>query len=584
MDQVFYHFYLVMMILSLVGSLTVIVLSWQRRNSVAARVMMALATATFIWSIGFFLEVFVDTLAQKSILTNVGYIGSMSVPVCWLVFSLHYTGKGRLVRGWRLTPLLVIPAVTLALIWTNDAHFLMWSDEHLITSGAFVTTTKTYGAFFWIAYVHNYVLMFAGAVILIRRLFVGTPLYTGQVVSLIVATGLPLIWNFIYVFRVLDLPRKDLTPAMFAISAFAITLGLLRFRLFQVVPFAHKFIIRQLNDGILVFDNNNHLVEANPVALDVIGGDGGVIGQTLAEFASISPLLERISSMKFSMVEVPVKFNGDDLWYELQTMPMKDASGQQNGWLALIHNITERKKMQEQLISQDRLVSIGELTSGIAHEINNPLTSIIVLSELLLARTTDEKTRGDLSLLNSEAERTAKIVNNLLTFARKQPENKLPVDINEIIRKTLELRTYDHKVNNIRTIVEYGEDLPEILANAFQIQQVFFNIIINAEFFMVAEHKRGLLSITTSQVGNMIRAVVTDDGPGISGEQINRIFGPFYTTKEIGKGTGLGLSICHGIITEHGGKIWVESEPGKGAAFNVELPVYSGIRSESPPE
>jgi signal transduction histidine kinase len=137
----------------------------------------------------------------------------------------------------------------------------------------------------------------------------------------------------------------------------------------------------------------------------------------------------------------------------------------------------------------------------------------------------------------------------------------------------LELRAYEQKVSNINMITRFAPDLPEVKANAFQLQQVFINIIINAEYFMIKAHNRGTLTIATEQVDNIVRISIADDGPGIVKKNLLRMFSPFFTTKEVGKGTGLGLSICHGIVTEHGGRIYAESEVGKGATFIIELPI-----------
>lgn len=245
----------------------------------------------------------------------------------------------------------------------------------------------------------------------------------------------------------------------------------------------------------------------------------------------------------------------------------------QKQFQTLYRDITEYKKMQAQLIVNDRLASIGELVSGIAHELNNPLTGVIGFSELL-SRKKDlpDDVKEDLKVINREAQRTANIVRNLLTFARKQPQEKQPTDINKVIEAVLELRAYEQKVSNIQVDTRFAPDLPEIMANAFDLQQVFLNIIVNAEYAMLEAHGKGTITITTERVGDIIRASLADDGPGISKENLGHVFDPFFTTKEVGKGTGLGLSICYGTITEHGGKIYAESEPGKGATFIVELP------------
>ena len=258
---------------------------------------------------------------------------------------------------------------------------------------------------------------------------------------------------------------------------------------------------------------------------------------------------------------------------EVATSPIFNENGEVVASVHLIRDITERKRMEGQLLITDRLASIGELSSGIAHELNNPLTSVIGFSELLLDRDVPDDVKEDLEVINREAKRTAEVVRNLLTFARKHEAEKKPVDIHNIIQKVLELRAYEQKVSNIEVNTRFAPDLPEITADGFQLQQVFINIIINAEHFMTEAHRRGTLTITTERLGDIIRASFADDGPGIAKENLGHLFDPFFTTKEVGKGTGLGLSICYGIITEHGGRIYAESKLGKGATFVVELPI-----------
>jgi PAS domain S-box-containing protein len=259
--------------------------------------------------------------------------------------------------------------------------------------------------------------------------------------------------------------------------------------------------------------------------------------------------------------------------FQMSTSPILDEKGEVVATVHIAKDITEHKRMEEQLAVTDRLSSIGELAAGIAHELNNPLTSVIGFSQLLLDKDVSDDVREDIKIIYREAQRSAEVVKNLLTFARKQAPVKQPVNINSVIEKVLELRAYEQRVNNIRVNTQFAPNLPEIMADYFQLQQVFLNIVINAEYFMIEAHKRGTLTITTERTGEIIRAYFTDDGPGIAEENLGHLFDPFFTTKEVGKGTGLGLSICHGIITEHGGRMYAESELGKGATFVVELPI-----------
>ncbi len=260
---------------------------------------------------------------------------------------------------------------------------------------------------------------------------------------------------------------------------------------------------------------------------------------------------------------------------EITASPIFDEKGEVVGTVHIAEDITERKKIQEQLIVTDRLSSVGELASGIAHELNNPLTGVIGFAQLLLEKDVSDDVREDIRVIYGEAQRAAQVVKGLLTFARKHTPVKQLVNINSIIDKVLELRAYEQRVSNIQVNTRFPPDLPEIMADYFQLQQVFLNIIINAEHFMIEARNRGVLTITTERAGDIIKASFADDGPGISKENLGYLFDPFFTTKEVGKGTGLGLSICHGIITEHGGRIYAESELDKGATFVIELPIRS---------
>jgi len=192
-----------------------------------------------------------------------------------------------------------------------------------------------------------------------------------------------------------------------------------------------------------------------------------------------------------------------------------------------------------------------------------------------------EDMREDLTLINNEARRAANVARNLLAFGGKHAPVKQLDQINSIIEDVLELRAYEHKSSNIDIERHLATDLPEIMVDYFQMQQVFMNIIINAEYFMVEAHGRGTLNITTQKENGTVRISFTDDGPGITPETLNRIFDPFFTTKEAGKGTGLGLSICHSIVTEHGGQIYVRSQLGKGTTIFIELPVENRAQVKS---
>jgi len=246
--------------------------------------------------------------------------------------------------------------------------------------------------------------------------------------------------------------------------------------------------------------------------------------------------------------------------------------------VVFIRDITERKQageirkeLQQELYLSSRLAAIGRLAAGVAHQINNPLTGILGFSERLLRKSTSKEATRDLERIHSEAARTAKIVQNLLTFARRHKPKKECVNVNDILQKALELRAYELKTSNIEVALDLAPSLPCITGDFHQIQEVFLNLILNAEQAMTEAHRGGKLSIKTQQTKDYIRISFADDGPGIPAKYLDKLFDPFFTTREEKGGTGLGLSVCHGIITEHEGTIYAQSKPGKGTTFFVEL-------------
>jgi PAS domain S-box-containing protein len=235
---------------------------------------------------------------------------------------------------------------------------------------------------------------------------------------------------------------------------------------------------------------------------------------------------------------------------------------------------------QEQLLQSEKMAAVGQLISGVAHELNNPLTAILGYSQLLAS---DKYVSGQgadyVSKLYKQARRTHRIVNNLLSFARQQKPERLPVRINQVVEDTLVLREYDLRVNNIHLHRDLERDLPLTGADANQLQQVFLNILNNAVDAILERSDRGEIWVRTSRSDQSIITEFVDSGPGI--QDTHRVFDPFYTTKPVGKGTGLGLSICYGIISEHGGEISVRNAAGQGACVSVSLPILPVSVSEN---
>ena len=250
--------------------------------------------------------------------------------------------------------------------------------------------------------------------------------------------------------------------------------------------------------------------------------------------------------------------------------------------VAFIRDITERKQaeekekqLQQELILASRLATVGEMAAGIAHEINNPLTGVIGFSDLLMKKDIPDDIRKDVNIIYDGAQRIASITGRMLSYTRQYKPERTSVNINGIIETTLAMRAYEMKSSGIQLETRLDPDLPITTADAGQLQQVFLNIILNAETEMITAHGRGNLLVKTERIDNTIRVSFRDDGSGIAKEDLDKIFNPFFTTREVGKGAGLGLSVCHGIISQHGGKIYAQSRSGKGATFFVGLPIVT---------
>ncbi len=260
---------------------------------------------------------------------------------------------------------------------------------------------------------------------------------------------------------------------------------------------------------------------------------------------------------------------------------------------ALMRDVSDRKQLEDQsrdlysqLLQAEKMAALGTTISGVAHELNNPLATILTWAERLTERDLDPSAHRGVETILREAERAARIVRNLLTFARKRHTTRTMVDVNHVVRETLSLRAYEQRVTNISVIDALASGIPPVFADPHQIQQVLLNLVINAEQAMLTTNGRGTLMVRTWQNPDHESIVleVNDDGPGVPEDVRTKIFDPFFTTKEVGKGTGLGLTVAYAIVEEHGGRMWLVSEPGEGASFYVELPVSGGkLKAEATP-
>jgi PAS domain S-box-containing protein len=267
----------------------------------------------------------------------------------------------------------------------------------------------------------------------------------------------------------------------------------------------------------------------------------------------------------------------DGTWRNMRASasPLFDAENKLSGAIVSVRDVTLEKKLEQQIIQSERLAAMGQMIGGFAHELNNPLTSILGMSELLQEGEAPESVRKQMVVLQQQARRAAEIVQNLMYFSRPPAPGKSPIDLGELVQRTLHLHAYSLRKNNITVDFLKEASIPAVSGDAHQLMQVFLNLILNSEQAMREVRDRGTLRIRIEKNEKSVAVTFQDDGPGISPEILPNIFDPFYTTKRPGRGTGLGLSICKAILREHSGNVEAASGPGGGAVFTVTLPLTS---------
>ncbi|MDI6761751.1 MAG: response regulator [Thermodesulfobacteriota bacterium] len=341
-----------------------------------------------------------------------------------------------------------------------------------------------------------------------------------------------------------------------------------------------KVIFNAIEEGISIHDTNFNILRANQRLArilnkklsDLIGKRCYEVIHHLSEPLKGCPCLQAIETKKFANAEVKIPHLKGE--FNISIYPLPNAEGGLKGFVHIMRDITEQKRLQGELVQLEKLSGLGELISCVAHELNNPLTSVIGYAQLLKgSKEVSEEIKEDLERLHDEAMRTSGIVQKFLAFARKRKSEKSYVNINEILRSTVALKSYDSKANNVAVVEDFQADLPRTMADPQQLQQIFLNLLTNAEYAMKEAHGRGRLEIQTrfDLERSLIRISFKDNGSGISEENLSKVFESFFTTKETG--TGLGLNVSYKIVQEHGGTIFVKSRLGEGATFTVELPI-----------
>jgi len=343
----------------------------------------------------------------------------------------------------------------------------------------------------------------------------------------------------------------------------------------------NKNILNNTQSMILVLDTAGLVSYANRRCFEAGYREQDLLGRPLVELVTparrplLAEALERtLQGAALDNLEIPLfRGSGTPGQFSISLSPMRDEQGEINSVVVVMTDITDAASLQAKLMHTEKMAALGQLVSGVAHEVNNPLAAIVGFTDLLLENpAVPDDAKEELQVILQEAQRTRVIVQNLLSFARQMPAQREPAQVNTILKQTMKLRAYDLENHGVELTEKYAVELPMVIGDPHQLQQVFLNILNNAYDAVQETRRTGRIEVQTLHRADKIEIIFRDNGPGIF--QIDRIFDPFFTTKEVGKGTGLGLSICYGIIQAHRGEIVAKNNPdGDGSTFIVRLPI-----------
>jgi len=558
-----------------------------KKGGEAVRFFGLMMLANAIWSLGYGFELASTTLRQAKFFINIEYLGISGLPLTWFLFCLKLSGKEHWYKHpLRFALLVAVPAATVLLVWTNHYHHLHYKDYYLDKSGDFPTVTLHEGISYWVFAAYFYVLLAIGSGLLIIKFSKADPIYKSQNYSIIIAAAIPWLTNVSYLAGFRPIKNLDLTPFAFIGTIFLISLGIYRFRLFDILPVAREKVLDLMQDGFLVLDNQLRLIDHNRTFRKYLPDPGSrkIIGMPLEILlpgqATLFDFLKAHRSGKLELIVETSKEKFDleaDIGYLNENKLNNEAVIIKFQDLTTLRADSLRSKMQAEELRRlnqlkDRIFSI------ISHDLRGPLVN---LSEVLKMISNDQITNEEFKalspILSKDILYTTDLLENILHWSRSQLKgygvNKEFFDLKGLIVNEVSYHLPSATAKKIEIIQDVfpGE---MVFADILMIQIVVRNLLNNAIKFC---NEGCTIHITAVYSGNdMIRLSIADNGIGMSGETVDKLFtGENQSSRGTmnEKGTGIGLVVCKEFVERNNGSIAVESEPLKGSRFIIYLPV-----------
>jgi len=576
---------------------TLALFAWRHRSAPGATPLAALMLAVAVWSAAYALELSSPDLRTKIFWSNVTYLGVVTAPLAWLALALQHTGNGKWLTRHRLILLAIIPLLTTAMVWTNDLHHLLHISIKLDTSGPYPMLDVTHNMAFWAHTTYCYLLLLIGTGLLILMFIRSPHLYQSQAAAMLIGALSPWIANAIFILGWSPFGELDLTPFALTLTGLAMGWGLFRFRLLDTVPVARDTIIESMSDGVIVLDPQNRIVDLNPVAEGILGCLASqAVGQSAKKVLSRWPdLVERYRSVAETHAEIVVGEGVVRRYFDFRVSPLRDWHRHLVGRLIVLRDVTRRKEMEEELQRAKEAAEAAnrakdEFIDIVTHELRSPLSSVLGSVGFLedgAAGPINEEQLEFLHIIEANTTRMAALASDLAEISRIE-SGQLQLEIEPasmakvVSEVTRSIRLQIERKGQTLTL-QVPDDLPVVWGDHMRLAQVLTNLVGNAHKFTP---KGGRIAIRAERTANrwdaqgaaeVVHVAVEDNGIGVGAEDLPKLFQKFSRvgdrkTRQI-PGTGLGLSIAKNLVEMQGGRIWCESELGKGSTFHFTVPV-----------